>query len=53
MYVDAKIKTKKYKETIAFLTYLQIFKIIIINLMLLKFKNFNIPSTSRELYNLS
>lgn len=26
MYVDPKIKTKKYKETTAFLTYLQIFK---------------------------
>lgn len=40
MYVDNKIKTKKYKENIALLNYLQIFKIIPINLMLLKFKKF-------------
>ena len=40
MYVDNKIKTKKYKENIALLNYLQIFKIIPVNLMLLKFKKF-------------
>lgn len=51
MYGNNKIKTKKYKENNALLNYLDIFKISL-NL-LLKFKFFNTPSTSRELYNLS